>query len=72
MHITKRIIPGLQNYRVICGVDEAGRGPLAGSVFAACVILDQDHDIEFVSMERLLEEYGGIQRHTVNLAMLKG
>jgi len=46
VHITKRIIPGLQNYRVICGVDEAGRGPLAGSVFAACVILDQDHDID--------------------------
>jgi ribonuclease HII len=26
--------------RLICGVDEAGRGPLAGAVFAACVILD--------------------------------
>jgi ribonuclease HII len=25
---------------LICGVDEAGRGPLAGPVFAACVILD--------------------------------
>ena len=25
---------------VICGVDEAGRGPLAGAVFAACVVLD--------------------------------
>lgn len=25
--------------RVICGVDEAGRGPLAGNVVAACVIL---------------------------------
>ncbi|WP_395824040.1 ribonuclease HII [Collimonas sp.] len=25
---------------IICGVDEAGRGPLAGSVFAAAVILD--------------------------------
>ena len=28
-------IPGL-----LCGVDEAGRGPLAGSVFAAAVVLD--------------------------------
>lgn len=46
MHITKGIIPGLQNYRVICGVDEAGRGPLAGPVFAACVILGQDHCID--------------------------
>lgn len=26
--------------RLICGVDEAGRGPLAGAVVAACVILD--------------------------------
>jgi len=26
--------------RLICGVDEAGRGPLAGAVFAACVVLD--------------------------------
>jgi len=25
---------------LICGVDEAGRGPLAGEVFAACVVLD--------------------------------
>ena len=25
---------------LICGVDEAGRGPLAGAVFAAAVILD--------------------------------
>lgn len=25
---------------LICGVDEAGRGPLAGAVFAACVVLD--------------------------------
>jgi ribonuclease HII len=26
--------------RLLCGVDEAGRGPLAGSVFAAAVVLD--------------------------------
>lgn len=26
---------------LICGVDEAGRGPLAGAVFAAAVILDE-------------------------------
>ena len=28
-----------QGYKYICGVDEAGRGPLAGPVFAAAVIL---------------------------------
>lgn len=31
-----------QGYRVICGVDEAGRGPLAGPVCAAAVILPEN------------------------------
>ena len=31
---------------LICGVDEAGRGPLAGPVFAAAVILDPNRPIE--------------------------
>lgn len=30
---------------LICGVDEAGRGPLAGAVFAAAVILDEKQPI---------------------------
>src|SRR4051812_16367613 len=30
---------------MICGVDEAGRGPLAGPVFAAAVILGPRHGI---------------------------
>ena len=30
---------------IICGVDEAGRGPLAGPVFAAAVILDAQRPI---------------------------
>ena len=29
-------------FEVICGVDEAGRGPLAGPVYAAAVILPKD------------------------------
>lgn len=32
-------------YRFICGVDEAGRGPLAGPVCAAAVILPENVDI---------------------------
>ena len=33
------------NKKVICGVDEVGRGPLAGPVVAAAVILQKDHGI---------------------------
>ena len=29
----------------LCGIDEAGRGPLAGDVYAAAVILDEDNPI---------------------------
>ena len=31
---------------LVCGVDEAGRGPLMGNVVAACVVLDKDRPIE--------------------------
>ena len=33
-------------YEFVCGVDEAGRGPLAGSVVAAAVILDPNKPID--------------------------
>ena len=36
----------LNKYKLICGVDEAGRGPLAGPVFAACVILNPSYKID--------------------------
>ena len=35
-----------KGYTAICGVDEAGRGPLAGPVFAAAVILPYECNIE--------------------------
>lgn len=31
---------------IVCGVDEAGRGPLVGSVVAAAVVLDSDNPID--------------------------
>lgn len=41
---------------VICGVDEAGRGPLAGPVFAAAVILDPARPIEGLRDSKKLNE----------------
>ena len=35
-----------EGYQLIGGVDEAGRGPLAGSVVAACVVIGPDFVIE--------------------------
>jgi ribonuclease HII len=41
---------------IVCGVDEAGRGPLAGPVYAAAVILDPDRAIEGLKDSKLLSE----------------
>lgn len=35
-----------RGFRAVCGIDEAGRGPLAGPVYAAAVILPPDCVIE--------------------------
>lgn len=39
-----------------CGVDEAGRGPLAGAVFAAAVILDPARPIDGLNDSKQLSE----------------
>ena len=39
---------------LVCGVDEAGRGPLAGPVFAACVILREDDPIAGLADSKVL------------------
>ena len=41
---------------LICGVDEAGRGPLAGPVYAAAVILDMQHPIAGLADSKKLSE----------------
>lgn len=41
---------------LICGVDEAGRGPLAGAVFAAAVILNPAKPIEGLRDSKKLSE----------------
>jgi ribonuclease HII len=40
----------------ICGVDEAGRGPIAGPVFAAAVVLDPERTIPGLADSKLLTE----------------
>src|SRR5262244_897881 len=39
---------------VVCGVDEAGRGPLAGPVYAAAVILDPARQIRGLADSKVL------------------
>lgn len=41
---------------LICGVDEAGRGPLAGPVYAAAVILSPEYPIEGLNDSKKLSE----------------
>ncbi|MGN0919011.1 MAG: ribonuclease HII [Oxalobacter sp.] len=41
---------------IICGADEAGRGPIAGPVYAAAVILDPDNPIEGLKDSKKLSE----------------
>lgn len=45
-----------RGFTQICGIDEAGRGPLAGPVFAAAVILPADASIEGLNDSKKLSE----------------
>ena len=37
-----------RGYRAVCGVDEAGAGPLAGPVYAAAVILPDGMELPYL------------------------
>ena len=45
-----------KDYPVICGVDEAGRGPLAGDVYAAAVVLNDDVLINYLNDSKKISE----------------
>ncbi|ADL55790.1 ribonuclease HII [Gallionella capsiferriformans] len=45
-----------EKFTLICGVDEAGRGPLAGPVSAAAVILDPNNPIPGLNDSKKLSE----------------
>ncbi len=44
------------DFPIICGIDEAGRGPLAGDVYAAAVIFDENVVIEGLNDSKKLTE----------------
>ncbi len=46
----------IRNNRIICGVDEAGRGPLAGDVYAAAVIFREGTVIDGINDSKKLTE----------------
>ena len=45
-----------KNFKYICGIDEAGRGPLAGPVVVASVIMPRDSMIEGVNDSKKVSE----------------
>lgn len=45
-----------EGFNVVCGIDEAGRGPLAGPVCAAAVVLPTDLEIEGLNDSKKLTE----------------
>ena len=45
-----------QGYSAVCGIDEAGRGPLAGPVCAACVVLPDGYVPEGINDSKKLTE----------------
>lgn len=53
--LPKRLRP-FTDLDIVCGVDEAGRGPLAGPVYAAAVILDPLRPIEGLRDSKKLTE----------------
>ncbi len=64
-----------QKYQAICGIDEAGRGPLAGPVVAGAVILPADCEILYLNDSKKLSEkkrnqlYDEIQKKAVAWAV---
>jgi len=45
-----------RGYRAVAGIDEAGRGPLAGPVVAAAVILPEDFDLPGLNDSKQISE----------------
>lgn len=67
-----------EGYKYVCGVDEAGRGPLAGPVCAAAVILPKGLNIEGLNDSKKLTEkkrealYGEITSKALSYSICYG
>jgi ribonuclease HII len=60
---------GRDKGKIICGVDEVGRGPLAGPVVAAAVILPTDFAAEFCLQINDSKKLSAKQRESVNVLL---
>ena len=58
-------ISEIYNVNIMCGVDEAGRGPLAGPVYAAAVILPVCIDIPGLNDSKKLSESSRVKLYDV-------
>lgn len=56
IEVLKRYERQYADYRFICGIDEVGRGPLAGPVVAGAVILPKNCDILYINDSKQLSE----------------
>ena len=56
IHALKEYERKYGEYEFICGIDEVGRGPLAGPVVAGAVILPKDCDILYINDSKKLSE----------------
>ena len=56
LHTMKQYEREYQDYHYICGIDEVGRGPLAGPVVASAVILPKDCNILYINDSKQLTE----------------
>jgi ribonuclease HII len=54
-----------QGYKAVAGVDEAGRGPLAGPVVAAACIISQECDIPGINDSKAMTEDDREQLYTL-------
>ena len=60
------------NHAVVAGIDEVGRGPLAGPVTVACVVMPQEPLVEYVNdSKRVTQRRRGIAAENIRKTALR-